>query len=370
MNKLFLFIKKSLACQCSALLLLLCGCDAAMRSARKTDGKAVTYSLEICCNSYYELALQRVIRNINSVYPDLNITFTDESSNADILITDRMDNSAAENLAALDNLSDTADFIPELLFRHGEKIIGLPLFLETDGIWIDELPYLRENVDIPYRFSDAVNSAFVKSHPILFGDSFESLYRGLIAPLYISFGGSDADISSGKLSGSALDKSLERLREMTVSGVLKSSDNPSAAFTAGQTAGRLCSFLDIIKIQQDMPLSSSLVFSPGITSYDNEKVYLIIYADTLFVTKNADEAAAKLFITQLFAADNILRLVSDTHLPPAVKVNCKNHSLPEIFRNFYSVLSSTSVETVYVTDTRSDNEVSQLNDLIEDICKF
>lgn len=370
MNKLFLFLKKTLACQCALILVLLCGCDAAIHSAHKTNGKTAAYSLKICCNSYYELAFQRVIRTINSVYPDLNITFTDDKNESDILITDHMDSTSAANLAALDDLSDTADFIPELLFRRGEEIIGLPLFLEADGIWIDKLPYLRENADIPYRFSDAVNSSFVKSHPILFEEGFESLYRGFIAPLYISFGGSAADVSSGKLSGVAFDKSLERLRGMTETGILKSSDNPSAAFTAGQTAGRLCSFLDIIKIQQDMPLSSNLVFSPGIACYDNEKINLVICADTLFVTKNADEAAAKLFITQLFSDDNILRLVSDTHLPPAVKVNCKNHSLPEIFRNFYSVLSSTAAETVYITDTRSDSEVSRLNDLIKDICKF
>ena len=116
-----------------------------------------------------------------------------------------------------------------------------------------------------------------------------------------------------------------------------------------------------------MPLSSKLVFSPGIAAEKGENINLPVRADTLFVAKKADKKAAELFVTALFSDSNILRLITDTHLPPAVKVNCKNHSLPEIFREFYSVLSSTAVKTVYVTDKRSDSAVSQLNNLIDSL---
>ena len=71
-----------------------------------------------------------------------------------------------------------------------------------------------------------------------------------------------------------------------------------------------------------------------------------------------------LFVGELFGDKSILRLISDTHLPSAVKVNCKNHSLPEIFREFYSVLSSTAVKTVYVTDRRNDSTVNRINSVI------
>ena len=113
-----------------------------------------------------------------------------------------------------------------------------------------------------------------------------------------------------------------------------------------------------------MPLSSKLVFSPGIAAYENESINLIIRADTLFVSEKAEKEAARLFVSELFGDDSILRLISDTHLPSAVKVNCKSHSLPEIFREFYSVLSSTAVKTVYVTDRRDDSALIRIDSVI------
>ena len=92
-----------------------------------------------------------------------------------------MDNESAKGFAVLDNMADIAEFIPELLYRSGKKIIGLPLFLETSGIWIDKLPYIRENAAVPCRFSDIFGSEFVKSNPML-ADS-EGLYWGFVAPL-------------------------------------------------------------------------------------------------------------------------------------------------------------------------------------------
>lgn len=364
MNRLSPFIKKMLALASSALLLLTGGCTA-NRGVYKTEGSSVKAELKICCNPYYELAFERVIRTFGSAYPNLSITLTNNKNDADILITDRMDNESAKGFAVLDNMADIAEFIPELLYRSGEKIIGLPLFLETSGIWIDKLPYIRENAAVPCRFSDIFGSEFVKSNPML-ADS-ECLYWGFVAPLCISCAASAEDIGSGNLSQELLAQGLERLKKTADSGILKKSQNPSDSFVSGKTAGWLCSYLDIIKIQQNMPLSSKLVFSPGIAAEKGENINLPVRADTLFVAKKADKKAAELFVTALFSGSNILRLITDTHLPPAVKVNCKNHSLPEIFREFYSVLSSTAVKTVYVTDSRSDSTVSQLNNLIDSL---
>ena len=365
MNGLSSFLKKALACASSALLLLTVGCDTNMRASRKAVGAAVSSELKIYCNSYYYHAFERVIRTIGSEYPDLKVTFTEVESSADILITDRMDDERAKGFAALDNIADIAEFIPELLYRSGGEIIGLPLFLETDGVWIDKLPYIRENAAAPCRFPQTFGSEFIRSNPMLTDD--ESLYWGFIAPLCISRGGSAEEIGSGRLSEELSAAGLERLKKMADSGILKKSRNPSDLFTSGKTAGWLCSYLDIIKIQQNMPLSSKLVFTPGINAYENENINLIIRADTLFVSEKANRKAAEFFMTELFGDDNILRLITDTHLPSAVKVNCKNHSLPEIFREFFSVLSSTAVNTVYVTDKRSDSAVSQLNSLIDGI---
>ena len=78
---------------------------------------------------------------------------------------------------------------------------------------------------------------------------------------------------------------------MAESGILKKNDKPTDAFVSGNTAGILCSYLDIIKIQQDMPLSSKLVFSPGIAAHENESINLIIRADTLFVSEKAEKEA-------------------------------------------------------------------------------
>lgn len=362
MNRFFSFLKKMLACLCSALLLSAIGCNT-NRSAYKADGSSVNAELKICCNSYYYHAFERVIRTVNSEYPDLKVTFTDIESDADILITDRMDDERAKDFTALNNLANTADFIPELFYYSGESIIGLPLFLETSGVWIDKLPYLRENAVAPCRFSEIFGSDFIKSNPMLTDD--ENLYWGFIAPLCISCGVSAEDIGYGNLSQELLAEGLERLKKTAELGILKKSQNPSDSFVSGKTAGWLCSYLDIIKIQQNMPLSSKLVFSPGIAAEKGESINLPVRADTLFVAEKADKKAAELFVTALFGDSNILRLITDTHLPPAVKVNCKNHSLPEIFREFYSVLSSTSVKTVYVTDKRTESTVSQLNDLID-----
>ena len=362
--KLFPAVKKALACILPALLLLSCGCKGTDGSGICTGSeKAVSASLKIYCDSYYRSAIERAARSFNSVYPDINIGFAENESDADILIADRMSDESAKNLAALDGFVNTDNFIKELLFLYNGKVIGLPLFLETDGIWLDKLPYLRENADVPCRLDQAVSSDFVKESPMLCGDN-ESLYWGIIAPLYLSCGGAADDIGSGNLSEAPFRQAADRLGKMAESGILKKNDKPTDAFVSGNTAGILCSYLDIIKIQQDMPLSSKLVFSPGIAAHENESINLIIRADTLFVSEKAEKEAARLFVGELFGDKSILRLISDTHLPSAVKVNCKNHSLPEIFREFYSVLSSTAVKTVYVTDRRADSTVNRINSVI------
>ena len=153
--------------------------------------------------------------------------------------------------------------------------------------------------------------------------------------------------------------------KMTENGIIRESDNPSSEFTSGKAAGWICSYLDIIKIQQDMPLSSKLVFAPGISAYKGETINLAVRADTLFVSENADKQAAEIFIGQLFEESSLLSLISDTHMPIAAKINCKNHSLPEIFREFYSVLSSTAVKITYITDRRSDDAAESINSIIK-----
>ena len=298
--KLFPAVKKALACILPALLLLSCGCKGTDGSGICTGSeKAVSASLKIYCDSYYRSAIERAARSFNSVYPDINIGFAENESDADILIADRMSDESAKNLAALDGFVNTDNFIKELLFLYNGKVIGLPLFLETDGIWLDKLPYLRENADVPCRLDQAVASNFVKESPMLCGDN-ESLYWGIIAPLYLSCGGAADDIGSGSLSEAPFRQAAERLGKMAKSGILKKNDKPTDAFVSGNTAGILCSYLDIIKIQQDMPLSSKLVFSPGIAAHENESINLIIRADTLFVSEKAEKESGGLLWRSLW----------------------------------------------------------------------
>ena len=117
MFKLFPAIKKALACILPALLLLSCGCKGTDGSGICTGSeKAVSASLKIYCDSYYRSAIERAARSFNSVYPDINIGFAENESDADILIADRMSDESAKNLAALDGFVNTDNFIKELLF--------------------------------------------------------------------------------------------------------------------------------------------------------------------------------------------------------------------------------------------------------------
>lgn len=49
-----------------------------------------------------------------------------------------------------------------------------------------------------------------------------------------------------------------------------------------------------------MPLSSKLVFSPGIAAHENESINLIIRADTLFVSEKAEKEARSAFCRRAF----------------------------------------------------------------------
>ena len=105
-------------------------------------------------------------------------------------------------------------------------------------------------------------------------------------------------------------------------------------------------------------------FSQILRMQEGEKIWGLVWKAGSDSSEKAEKEAARLFVGELFGDKSILRLISDTHLPSAVKVNCKNHSLPEIFREFYSVLSSTAVKTVYVTDRRADSTVNRINSVI------
>ena len=96
-------------------MLLSCGCKGTDGSGICTGSeKAVSASLKIYCDSYYRSAIEKAARSFNSVYPDINIGFAENESDADILIADRMSDESAKNLAALDGFAE----IPIILLKN------------------------------------------------------------------------------------------------------------------------------------------------------------------------------------------------------------------------------------------------------------
>ena len=70
---------------------------------------------------------------------------------------------------------------------------------------------------------------------MLCGDN-ESLYWGIIAPLYLCCGGAADDIGSGGLSEAPFRQAAERLGKMAESGILKKNDkHETEALINGQT---------------------------------------------------------------------------------------------------------------------------------------
>ena len=339
----------SVFCGCS---ILLSGCGGTAGGARSITAGNVETELKLYCDAYYHGAFERLGRAFNSVYPELSLGFADDISSADIIITDRMDETDAAQYRILGEKYGDASFIPELFFKSGNRVIGLPLFLETAGFWQDSLPYQRENAEIPCRYNEFIASDFVKLFPAVYSAANDNTYWGLIAPLYISFGGTAEELSTGNLNESLLNAARERLGAATADGALICSDDPEKLFSSGKASAWLCSYREIIAARQDMPVSSKLIFAPGLSAMQNESIYLIIRADSVFVSKKADRAATDKLLNFLFSSKQLLNLINDTHIPSAAKVNCEDRSLPEIFREFYSVLSSTAVNIIYITDTR------------------
>lgn len=314
----------------------------------------VSGNLKVYSANYYQSSLERFFRSLNSQYPNFNIYWTNKIESADIVITDYISNYSTDEYMCLDEFSKPIYdvLIPNLIFSDSRGIVGLPLFLRVDSFWYDELLFKKTESSIPFSLESLIESPLRKEHPIVFGDNdIESVFWSVIAPMYLTYGGTVQELSSANFSQGPAKKALNYLNNFIKSGLIFHDDNPSKGFNSNSSMMWFTNIANISEIKNQMPNLSKISFAPTLIYKRNESTKIILRSDFLVVRENKDldTNLIKIFIENIYDNQTLVNLSVDSKLPLACKIAFGYNSVPETVKTCYTILASPSLDISYLS---------------------
>ncbi len=353
-------------------LLLLCGCNGTSISGENqngtTDAGGQYSSLTVCADENYRYALQQVFSHVNMTENDISILWTGDMSTADVVITDRVPESDFGKYMVLD--MDALDFaeMEQLTLRTQQGVIGLPLFLRLDGFWYDQLLYANHDVAVPHSLDSWLDCPLNTQYPaVCHSDSIASVFWGMVAPLYLSFGGTEEDLALGVLKPESLLPALEQVVHMVESRALVLSDRARESFTSVQAEFWIAGVDQVAKYYTYKSNLSAWDISLAAPFDTGEKPQCVVRADVILIRNTVDKAVAERFLN-LFYENKVLTDISDdTKMPMACQISYAPSVVPELAYTCYTALSSPRAELRYVVCSWSDEKTKSMETVLLDI---
>ena len=352
---------KRLLCLILALFFL-CGCGAAEPSGGEKDnttdhpnpGKVTVYS-----EQRYKAALMQVFSHINLTEKSFSVDWVGDMSEADIVITNNPDR--YEDYRVIEVQQLPVKPMEQLMLRDDRGAIGVPVFLRLCGFWYDELFYANADLTVPRSVE-----TWTQSTPaVCEKNDTDAILWGIVAPVYLYYGGTSEELSSGQLQQEILSKSLSHLQAICDQGRLQLTEDARQFFTSTQAAFWLASDQQIAASYNYMSNRSKIGFDAGLILPAREYSQCVVRADVMLVRQKADPALTDLFLQRFFREQTLIELSTDTQMPLACQVMYGPSVIPELPQMCYTVLASPTVKISYVTCSWSQEEESAITEALQ-----
>ena len=312
---------------------------------------ALSGSLSVYAEKGYQTALERVFRTLNLRHPLLDMQWADTPAGADIVITDRLPAEEAGQYRTLDNVADPLRdvLIPELVLRDERGVLGLPLFLRCDSYWYDTLLYQKIESAVPYSLESFRSSPLLSEFPVVCDiQGMEHLFWSTAAPVYLSAGGTEEELSVASFRPEPLLAALKRIRELTDGGMLSMQENAQSRFTSDTAMFWITDVHKIAGVLNRMPNLSDISFAPTLVYTKTSAASLVVRADFVTVRQQASPVLAEFFLRTLYENKTLVNLTIDTKIPLACRLSFGTNSVPELVAACYTILASPSLQLFYL----------------------
>lgn len=352
-------------------LLLLCGCgtsephsgDHSNETGFSEKGKVTVYS-----EQQYKTALLQRFSHINLTEKDFSVEWVDNQEQADIVITDCLNILDYHKYRPLNVDELSVQPLEQLMLRDDRGVIGLPVLLRMSGFWYDELFYQNLDQAVP-RSIDSWKQSDTDFPAVCEKSDYESLFWGVVAPMYLYYGGTSDELSSGKLQQSYFTKAIAYLQELCDQNLLRLTEDSRQLFTTTQVSFWLASDQQIAASYNFMSNRSKLGFSSGLILPAGNRSQCIVRSDVILVHQDADPYLTDLFLRRFFEEQTLVELSSDTQLPIACQIQYGPSVIAELAQMSYSVLSSPSVEIVYINCGWNSSEEAAIRQALQDFAE-
>lgn len=347
---------------------LLCGCGVPEPSGgehNSEDELAEHGRIAVYSEQQYKTALMQIFSHINLTEKTFSVDWVGDMEQADIVITNNLNKENYGNYQVIDVQKLSVKPVQQLIVQDDRGVIGVPVFLRLCGFWYDELLYSSMDLKVPQSMETWTQSNLYPT--VCEKNDTEALIWGIIAPLYLYYGGTAAELSTGALSQETLSKAMTHLQALCDQNLLQVTDDARQSFTSTQAAFWLTGANQIAASYNYMSNRSKLGFVNGLILPAKEHSKCVVRADVLLVHKDADPAFAELFLQSFFREQTLIELSTDTLMPLACQVQYGPSVIPELAQICYTVLSSPSVEISYVSCGWSREQENALTQKIESV---
>ena len=364
--------KRSLWLYCVVMvLLLLAGCG---NGAVNTDGdinaEQSTHSKEtltIYSPATYRSAVQQVLSHINLAQTDFRVVWSEDLASADVVITDHLPLEDHSKYRVLNTQKLQVQGIEDLMVFTDQGTIGIPLFLQLDCFWYDQLIYDHNGIPAPQSLDSWQSCSLNGQHPVLCDQKdMCALFWSIVAPYYLEYGGSIDALSKGDFEPEVLEEALLVLENMRDHEVIKLSDQAWQAFAENQAAYWVTGVDSVATYYNHMINPSSWRPSVSFPFYAQERAVCVIRADVLAVRKTADTELADRFLELFFKQQTMADLSAHSRMPLACHIYYAPEAVPELSQVCYAVLSSPHVDVAQVPCVWGVGQPQQVYDLLQD----
>lgn len=332
---------------------LLCGCNGVSNTNGSENAETVSPPengfLKVYAESGYRYALQQVFSHINMSDSSLEILWTGEKNSADVVITDYVPIEEYGDYMVLNTQKLSAQGMEQLLLRTDRGVIGLPVFLHLDGFWYDQWLYQENNATVPQSKNTWSSCELNGEYPAVCDkESMEALFWGVVAPLYLSCGGTEQELITGQLQKTNLQSALEQVRKMLETKQLILTGEARQTFTSSNATFWIAGVEQLSRSYNYQSNLSTWNISLSLPFEADEKTECVVRADMLLIRNTADPSLAERFI-ELFYDEKILTDLSEnTKMPMACRMRYSPSEVPEMAQICHTALSSPTAELHYV----------------------
>ena len=350
-------------------LLLLVGC--ANGAANSEDGSGPDEqnqnigTLTVYASENYKAALQQVFSHLNLAQTEFRVNWSEDIATADVVITDNLPPQSHGDYRVLQPEKLQVQGIEQLAVRSEQGVIGLPVFLQLDGFWYDQLLYDSSGIEVPQSLDSWQACSFRDQYPVLCDEAdMCALFWSVAAPYYLKSGGSTQELAEGAFQYERLLETLKVLEGMRDDGGIQLSEQAQQSFTAAQAAYWVTGVNHVAAYYNHMSGHSSWKISLSLPFASQEKAVCVVRADVLAVRENTDAELAEQFLELFFTQQVLADLSAYSRMPLACHMNYAPEVVPALPQVCYTLLSSPTVDVVQVPCLWSENKQQQVYDLL------